>query len=116
MCISLPPYCLYSHYITELLLLEVLIEMAMKRTIFWDVIPYHLGEVHLAGYFLGLLFNPEGGDRMFLWSISKLFPDYMMLHSRRHYLSSSLFCCMLCSVCCIGDHLGTPQNMSDHLT
>lgn len=93
MCISLPPCCLYSHYTTELLLLEVLTEMAMKRTIFWDVIPYHLREVHFAGYFRGLLFNLEcssGASVNFFLTTCCYIPEDPICHL--HYFA---VCCVL---------------------
>jgi hypothetical protein len=37
----------------------------------------------IAGFFLGLLFNPEDGSSMFLQNIGELLPDYAALHSRR---------------------------------
>jgi hypothetical protein len=41
----------------------------------------------LAGFLLGLLFDPEGGDRLFLWNVGQLLHDHMMSHHRRWYFS-----------------------------
>jgi hypothetical protein len=44
----------------------------------------------LAGFLLGLLFNPENGGNMFLQDTSGLLLDHMAVHPRRQYSSYSL--------------------------
>jgi hypothetical protein len=37
----------------------------------------------LAGYFLGLIFDPDDGGRNFLLNVGELQPNYTALHHRR---------------------------------
>jgi hypothetical protein len=53
---------------------------------------YHLHEtgsssLH-AGFLLGILFDPEGGSRMFLQNFGLLSPDYTALYPRRQNSSN----------------------------
>jgi hypothetical protein len=82
----------------------------MKRTIFWNVMPYHLVEVHFSGYFFDSLFNPEDGDRMFLWSISELLPYCLVLLSENTFITIILLHAVFSLL-----HRRPPGNPTEHV-
>jgi hypothetical protein len=50
----------------------------------------------VAGFFLGLLFNPEDGSSMFFQNIGEVLSHYTALHPRRSYSSRNLVCDQWC--------------------
>jgi hypothetical protein len=61
---------------------EALTAVTMKSIIFGDVMTCSPVALLLAGFWLGLLFNPEDGCTTGLQNAGELLLDYMALHPR----------------------------------
>lgn len=44
-------------------------------------------QVEFSAYLLGIVFNLEDGDNMFIWNVGKHLPDYITSCARRKYSS-----------------------------